>query len=134
MKKLLVLLSESPERFKDVLDLLETDRFELETASSLSELTALCRKHPCRAVMIDLDTAAVDNRSLRLFSRQVPEPLLIVVSGRRFHADLQEAMQQCIYACFRYPIDPEELMIVLKGIAAEDPECPTRLGTPGKTA
>ncbi|MCF8049764.1 MAG: hypothetical protein K9L59_00895 [Desulfobacterales bacterium] len=120
MNKLLILLSTAPERFQEALSLLKAGHFEMKTASSLSELAALCRKHPCRAVMIDLDTAAVDNESLKRFSRHVPDPLLLAVSGRRFHEDLQEAMQHCIYACLRYPIDPDELMIVLKGISAEE--------------
>lgn len=130
----LILLSEMPERFKDAIVLLESEPFELKTAGSLVELEALCRRDPCRAVIIDLDTASVDNTSLKQFSRQAPEPVLLAVSGRRFHADLQEAMQHSIYACLRYPIDPEELMILLKGIAAEDPERPARPGTPGETA
>ena len=116
MKKHFFLLSRHPERFKDALPLLKAEDLELKSAATISELVDLCRETTCTGVILDLDTTAVDNRRLRQFSLQFPDLLLFAVSRRRFHPDLKEAMQRFIYACLRYPIDPEELSIVLGGI------------------
>ena len=116
MKRRLYLLSRQPERFNETVARLKADAFETKSAASLPELEKMCRKTSCQAVILDLDTTPADNRSLKQFSRRFPEPLLFAVSERRYHPDLQEAMQQCIYACLRYPIDPEELAILLVGI------------------
>ncbi len=110
------MLSKKPERFTETAALLENENLALESAESIATLAELCRKRPFTAVLLDLDTAAVDNRTVKNLSRQFPGLLLFAVSERRFHPDLQESMERFIFACLRYPVDPEELSIVMKGI------------------
>jgi hypothetical protein len=65
-------------------------------------------------------------------SRQFPGLLLFAVSERRFHPDLQESMERFIFACLRYPVDPEELSIVMKGIGDGRAGGRNRDGPPGR--
>jgi len=78
------------------------------------------RAGACQAVILDLDSLPVDNRLLRNLRRKDPSVRIIVLSSRRFHPELEEAMSTHIYACLSKPVDSEELIYWLKSGCKRD--------------
>lgn len=68
------------------------------------------------AVIMDIDSVAVDNRSIRNLTLAYPGVSFLCTSWDRFHPELQDAICYHIYACLNKPIDPEELLYWLKCI------------------
>lgn len=72
------------------------------------------------AVIMDLDSMAVDNRIVRHLTIRYPGVCFLATSRDRFHPDLKDAIGDHIYACLKKPIDEEELSYWLKTIAQEE--------------
>ncbi len=72
------------------------------------------------AVIIDLDSVAVDNRGIRELALQRPAIPFLCVSKERFHPELKDSIRDHIYACLTKPIDPAELCYWLQCIQKDD--------------
>ena len=72
------------------------------------------------AVIIDLDSVAVDNRTIRSLALQFPKIPFLCLSKERFHPELKDSIRDHIYACLIKPIDPDELGYWLKCIREDD--------------
>jgi CheY-like chemotaxis protein len=83
---------------------------------SLPELQEYLTESDCRVILIDLDTIAIDNRTLVQMKRQHPEIDIIAKSELPFHPELEEALRSHILACLTKPLDPDELVFWLKSI------------------
>ena len=71
------------------------------------------------AVIIDIDSVPVDNRTIRNLTVQNPEIYFFCLSERRFHPELEDAICYHIYACINKPIDPDELFFWIDSIRKE---------------
>jgi CheY-like chemotaxis protein len=80
---------------------------------------AAMRSGDCMAVMVDLDSLELTNRTVRQMTLQFPHVWFLCTSRKPFHPELQEAICNHMYACVLKPIDPDELLFWLKSIAAQ---------------
>ena len=71
-------------------------------------------------VIIDLDTGPKDILFFRHFKRSHPGLKIIVASRQPYHPDLQEAMSHHIFASINQPVDPDEIIFLLKNINDEN--------------
>lgn len=70
----------------------------------------------CMAVLLDLNSIEVSNRTVRQISLKFPKVGLLCTSWKPFHPELQDAICNHIYACVQKPVDPDELRYWLKCI------------------
>jgi DNA-binding NtrC family response regulator len=70
----------------------------------------------CVAVLLDLDSITVSNRTVRRLTLQFPRVCFLCTSGSPFHPGLEDAIGLYFYACIQKPIDPDELLYWLKCI------------------
>ena len=68
------------------------------------------------AVILDIDTVPVDNRTIRELTIKYPGVSFFALSANRFHPELKDAICYHIYACMNKPVDPDELFYWLKCI------------------
>ena len=86
------------------------------TAVSIEDLLARSEIRESLALLIDVDSVTVDNRTIRDLKLKFPGIEFLCISGTRFHPDLQEAIAHHFYACLLKPVDPDELYYWLKSI------------------
>lgn len=97
-------------------DLLGERGYQTVPACSLSDLNLFLQKKNCLVVLIDLDTAPLDNRAIRDLTQKNPGVYFLCLSSKRFHPELKDAICYHIYACINKPFDPEEIFYWLKSI------------------
>jgi len=85
-------------------------------AQSIADLPNLIQKSGSRAVIWNLDTVPVENREFRNLKKKHPGLYILAVSDRVFHPELKEAMTTYIYACLGKPVDPDDLIYLVKSI------------------
>jgi len=69
------------------------------------------------AVILDVDSISIDNRSIRDLRMKFPNASFLCTSKDRFHPELKEAIRHHIFAFLNKPVDPEELFFWLKCIS-----------------
>jgi DNA-binding NtrC family response regulator len=95
---------------------LENRYYQTASINSLNGLKQFLKKFRCRVMIIDLDTLPVDKRFFRDLKRLHPMMNIIGLSKQSFHPELEEAISQHIFACVNKPVDPEEIIFLLKSI------------------
>ena len=120
MKKGVAVLGKSQKHCENLCALLSDHRYEVVLPSSFSEMESYLADHECRAVILDLDTLAIDNRILRDFKKKNPEINIIAFSKRQYHPELEEALRNYISVCLTKPVDPDELFYWLRSIFEND--------------
>ena len=73
----------------------------------------------CLIVIVDLDSAPKDILFFRHLKRSHPGLKIIVASRQPYHPELQEAMSHHIFASVSQPVDPDEIVFLLKNIDDE---------------
>ena len=117
MGKKAVIISGWDNQFTENLcSILKEEKYEPIPVPSLSEAKVRLEKGPFRAMLIDLDHTALDNRSLKELRKEYPILALVGLSSRRFHQELEEAMKNYIDACFEKSREIEGLLYWLKAI------------------
>ena len=111
---------------------LETQNYRSVQSKLLTHLDRLVCENCCRAVILDLDTVPVDNRTLRDLTRAHPGIRVLAVSGRRLHPELKEALSSHIYACLCKPVDPDELIYWVKSVFSDASMADCRSGQDGQ--
>lgn len=99
---------------RELCSLLENARYRAQTAHSLSEMEKTLAATPCHALILDVDSLGVDNRYLARLKQRHPRVCLFLISSRAFHPDLVEAMRDHVFACLRKPVNPEELIYMIR--------------------
>lgn len=90
-----------------------------ESIKSLEELDKRIADNDVLAVIIDIDTIQVDNRTIRDLTLRNPDIYFFCLSERRFHPELEDAICYHIYACINKPIDPDELLFWIRSVQKE---------------
>src|SRR5271157_5021742 len=117
---------------RDMCNLLEGHQYCGIRCHALANIQGLIEQNSCRALILDLDTVPVDNRRVRNLKKANPGLCVLAVSGRIFHPELKEAIASYIYACLCKPVDPDELIYLVKSIfcnATNSEENPVEKGT-----
>jgi CheY-like chemotaxis protein len=91
-----------------------------QTVGSPAELKVLLRAKACMAVIMDIDSVAMNNRTIRELAAAFPAIRFLCLSKERHHPELKDSIRDHIYACLIKPIDPDELDYWLRCIREDD--------------
>ena len=72
------------------------------------------------AVILDIDTVPVDNRTIRKLTIKSPYVNFFALSAYPFHPELKDSICYHIYACINKPVDPDELFYWLRCICEDE--------------
>jgi DNA-binding NtrC family response regulator len=115
---LLLLCLDAHER-EGIRALLEEAGVAVRPAATLAELKDNLKKGSWLAVVLDLDAAAVDNRTIRDIAISSPDVPLLCLSRAKFHPELKDSISSHVYACLTKPVDRDELDYWLKCLRAD---------------
>ena len=93
--------------------------YSISLLHSLQALEEFLKQSSDIAVILDLDTVAVEGQSVRALKKRYPHLPMLGVSKLLFHPGLEELIGSHLYACLVKPLDMEELSFWLKSIAAD---------------
>jgi len=111
-----ILVGASREQLLELTTTLESNGFQVLRCPSILDLGQLGEEKDRLVVILDLDSALVTNRVLRDVKRKNSALQIIGISSRPFHPELKEAIATHIYACLCKPVDPDELIYLVKSI------------------
>jgi DNA-binding NtrC family response regulator len=120
MQKKIVVLDSNNESRKELCKILETQQYLTAAIQSLPDLENLIQSEVYIAVIIDIDSVPVDNRTIRNLALTNPGVRFLCTSKDRFHPKLKDAICYHIYACLNKPVDPDELLYWIKSIFEEE--------------
>jgi DNA-binding NtrC family response regulator len=115
-----LLVISDPEEATGLSHLLQEADCTAHTVGSPAELKKRISEKAVMAIMIDLDSVAIDNRSIREIASAFPTIPLLCLSKERFHPELKDSILDYIYACLTKPIDLDELRYWLKCIRKDE--------------
>ncbi len=118
MKDLVALMDTESKDWIEVERILNECDFRVHPVRSLDELKRLIGVTGCQVVILDLDLASVRNRFFRSLKAQSPHLSILALSERTFHPELKEALTHHICACFRKPLEPDELAFWLRAVTS----------------
>jgi DNA-binding NtrC family response regulator len=90
-----------------------------ESLKTLDDLKQRIVKSDVLAVIIDIDSVAVDNRAIRELTNRNPDVYFFCLSKRRLHPELEDAIGSHLYACINKPVDPDELQFWISSVRKE---------------
>jgi len=96
--------------------LLNKHQFRTLPLASLAELEEYLATVSSRTVIIDLDSLPADPRFFKRMGRSHPSVNLLVMSQRSFHPELREVLAEQIFASVKKPLDPDEIVFLLRSI------------------
>lgn len=102
--------------------IIEKGPYRTETCPSLIGLETILASTPCLAVILDIDSVPLDNRTIRELTQSYPSTSFMCTSKERFHPDLKDAISCHLFACLHKPVDPDELNYFLKCIRDNETE------------
>ena len=83
--------------------------YAFQCERSYAELDAQLQMNAFAAVIMDIDSFAVDNQSIRHLAFAYPDTPILCISKNRLHPELSDSIQNHIFACLTKPIDQDEL-------------------------
>jgi two-component system, NtrC family, response regulator GlrR len=121
-QKAVFIVNADPAESADISLQLQAAGCVTQAAGSPAELRNQLSEKSCIAVIMDIDSVAVDNRTIRDLVSAFPTIPFLCISKERFHPELRDSIRNHIYACLTKPIDPDELTYWLRCIRADDRE------------
>ncbi len=115
----ILVLDANERQRQDLCQLLVRNGCMSELLETLDELNQRLANDDIMAVIIDIDSVPVDNRTIRNLTVQNPGIYFFCLSERRFHPELEDAIGGHIYACINKPVDPDELFFWIDSIRKE---------------
>ena len=127
MKKGIVVVDADQNQCRRFCALLKKSRYSPISMHSIKCLEENLKQSNSLAVIIDIDTVPIDNRTVRELTIKFPDVYFFCLSEQLFHPELKDAICYHIYACINKPIDPDELFYFLRSIYENemDPNKPT---------
>jgi two-component system response regulator GlrR len=119
-KKAVFVVNADSEDSSGIFHLLHETGCFAQTVGSPAELKELLKDRACMAVILDIDSVAVNNRTIRELASTFPSIPFLCLSKERLHPELKDSIRDHIYACLTKPIDPDELNYWLKCIREDD--------------
>ena len=127
-KKKILVLDADAESCQRLCETIEKRCFPATSLHSLFDLEDTIKKGGYLAIIIDIDSVAVDNRVIRELTVSYPEIYFLCTSKDRFHPELKDAICYHIYACLTKPVDPDELVYWLRSIYEDEMGSTNRKG------
>ena len=115
-KNTVAILGADAQDSKAICRIIEKGPYLTKTCPGLRELETMLESSPCQAVILDIDSVPLDNRTIRELTRSYPSTFYLCISRERFHPDLKDAISRHLFACLHKPVDPDELNYFLKCI------------------
>ena len=100
----------------ELIDVLRARNYQAVCSFTLADIEVVLQAAGCRVIIFDLDSVPLDNRMLKQLKRRHTDLDILVLSERSFHPELKDAMANYIYASLNKPVDPDELIYLVKGI------------------
>ncbi|MBT8372451.1 MAG: hypothetical protein KJO34_15900 [Deltaproteobacteria bacterium] len=119
-KKGVIVLDSDRDSSRELSDMLVSRDYPVTVARKLSSLENLVETNKYVAVIFDIDSIRIDNRTIRELSLKYPGLCFLCTSKDRFHPELKDAICYHIYACLNKPIDSNELFFWIKSIYEEE--------------
>lgn len=120
MEKKIAILDAEQQSCDELRGILESQRFPTIAIHSLALLESHIQSGDIIAVVVDIDSVPVDNRTIRELTLKYPGVRFLCTSKDRFHPELKDAICYHIYACLNKPVDPDELLYWIKSIYEEE--------------
>ena len=120
MKKKIVVLDAGPKSSSELSNILNSKNYPYTVKTALSSLEEAFESDQYVAVILDIDSIPVDNRTIRDLAINYPGVCFLCTSKDRFHPELKDAICYHIYACLNKPVDPDELLFWIKSIYEEE--------------
>ena len=119
-EKGIFVLDRNTQTSQELCNLLKSQQYPTVIIHSLPDLEPRITKENPIAVIIDIDSVPVDNRTIRDLALKYPGIRFLCTSKDRFHPELKDAICYHIYACLNKPVDPDELLYWIKCIYEEE--------------
>jgi DNA-binding NtrC family response regulator len=116
MQKDILILDSDKKQCAELCDLLEKGQFSATAIHSLQNIDRCLEEKDCLAVIMDIDTVSINNRTIRELTIKFPAVNFFCISEQPFHPELKDAICYHIYACLNKPVDPDELFYFLRSI------------------
>jgi DNA-binding NtrC family response regulator len=120
MKKRIAVLDANQKECRRLCNLLEKNQYPTIPMHSIQYLETSLKQFDCLAVILDIDTISVDNRTIRDLTIRFPGVYFFCLSERPFHPELHDAICYHIFACINKPVDPDEIFYWLRSINEND--------------
>jgi DNA-binding NtrC family response regulator len=119
MRKILVLVADQNSS-RELSNILKSKNYPFTMTDELSSLEEWFESDKYIAVILDIDSVPVDNRTIRDLAIKYPGIRFLCTSRDRFHPKLKDAICYHIYACLNKPVNPDELIFWIKSIYEEE--------------
>ena len=120
MGKKIIVLDRNKESAGELCEIIEAQHYSTRAIQSMSDLETIIKSDDYLAVIIDIDSVPVDNRTIRSLALKYPGIRFLCTSKDKFHPELKDAICYHIYACLNKPVDPDELLYWIKSIFEEE--------------
>ena len=116
MEKPIVVLDADENQCRALCTMMEERRYRAVPIHKILKLEKCIQRDGCLAVILDIDTVSVDNRTIRDLNIKNPGIHFLCLSKDRFYPELKDAICYHIYACINKPVDQDELFYWIKSI------------------
>jgi DNA-binding NtrC family response regulator len=116
MQKCILVVNTDKKQCRELVELIEKERYCVSALHSLQNLETTLEENKFQAVIFDIDTVQIDNRTVRKLTLKFPEVYFFCLSVQPFHPELKDAICYHIYACLNKPVDEDELFYFLRSI------------------
>jgi DNA-binding NtrC family response regulator len=120
MKKKIIILDANQKSSSELSEILSSKSYPFAHGCGLPLLKDELDSGKYVAVVLDIDTIPIDNRTIRRLAIKYPAVRFLCTSKDRFHPELKDAICYHIFACLNKPVDPDELLFWIKSIYEED--------------
>lgn len=122
MEKKIIMVIKNPKEAAQLSLFLSDHQYLSHTIDGLDSLDQTLQEISCHTIILDLDSIALDNRTIRELTLQYPQVCFLCISMDRFHPELKDAICYHIYACLNKPLDHDELLYWLRCIKDNESE------------
>jgi len=116
MQKCILIVNTDAKQCRELGGLIEKEGYSVSALHSLQNVGTYLEENKFQAVIIDIDTVPIDNRTVRDLTIKFPEVYFFCLSVQPFHPELKDAICYHIYACLNKPVDEDELFYFLRSI------------------
>ncbi len=116
MQKGILVVNTDKKQCRELYELIEKEQYSVSALHSIQNLEKHLEEKKFQAVIIDIDTVPIDNRTIRKLTIKFPGVYFFCLSVQPFHPELKEAICYHIYACLNKPVDEDELFYFLRSI------------------
>ena len=116
MQKRILIVNTDKKQCRELGELIEKEHYSVSALHSLQNLETRLEGNNFQAVIIDIDTVPIDNRTVRELTLKFPGVYFFCLSVHPFHPELKDAICYHIYACLNKPVDEDELFYFLRSI------------------